>query len=1748
MQNPNADPSDKAQLFDFLKWNSYFSARHKLFYVSTPKVACTSIKWWFAAIEDYTRKIRATIGSSESDPDLIIHDLFWKVAPHITGLTEEGLEDAVKSEDVFRFAVVRNPYKRIFSAWQSKLVLREPLQIGPYTEQPFFNRPLETWDDIASGFESFLRHLADNEAPSYWDNHWRPQTSLLRPDVISYNRISQLEDTGELVSDLASWLGKGIPSPFLTRRTNESLIPYQREFLTPLSVRLIQELYAEDFERFHYEIEAPESRSGFSQEQLDVALLGIEALRKRHQRMGERTQEIRNLYVTLQQRDGDIQFLTDSNSSLGAEIARIGGELQSRVEEIGSLNQSIVEIVSAKGAEIEALQQTNAAQQAQIGDITSNLQAQLLKLNAADFELNTAKIELGAARAEMDALLEVSAGHQAETERQKSENLTLREEIEDLIETKHAEIDALRAEMDSLQQLAGSYEAETGIYRSENAALHSQLAEFRVARLKAKPTGKGKAFLKFLGMSGRPRNADIEAIRNSPYFDSVYYVNRYPDVATAKQDPAQHYLVHGWREGRDPSIHFSTLGYLDAYPDVAGIGMNPLLHYLKHGQKEHRGTGQDLSPDNPVLASELAALNKSDLFDRQFYLARYPDVASSKLDPAIHYLVYGWREGRDPSAGFHAASYLAKYPDVATAVMNPLVHFLRHGQYEGREIVSLAAAQSGFLSGGASWSPKKNAKAVFVVHDLNIGGAPVLLANIARWFQNHTAYDVRIVSMTGGPLSKVMEEIAPLYIVGTRDVADNAVADLQSQLHTFIGEEPAFTFVNSVAAGGYFKINPFKAPTFAYIHEMPAILKLFDKQLKDILSHSDHIFCGGAKVYQHFAEVEDVSKDKLSNIPAFIDEPAGSVLLTAADKIVSRKRLGVPEKSRLVVGCGVAHWRKQPEIFVRMAADIVLKRGHDARFIWVGDGEDIRDLRKLSTKMGVDHLVDFVGHKENFRDYLEAADVFALPSSEDPFPLVCLEAGLVGAPSVVFREATGMTAMIEPEGLPPAGIAVPLGDEQAFFDAVDQLLSDETMRTAMSQVARERVLSNYSTRTGSARLLSTIRRVADLRPLVSVVVPSYNCGPYLQQRLDSIANQTFKDIEILLLDDASKDNSQEILSEFAKTNVEAKLFFAEKNGGSVFKAWQRGIDLAEGELVWLAEADDWCEPDFLHRAVAAFSQPGVRLVHGRSIPVNSQGEIAGDWNDLYLDRIAPGRWTKSFTAPAYKEVNATLGRANTIPNASAVVTRRASAKRAINLATQFKLAGDWAYYLTAIAGGRIAYCHEAVNYHRRHDTSVTAGIEGKDAYFQELQNVGALVDGVYGENTDRRAAFDAHIGQEAKRFGWNNPLPEPKAPEGTADYRHPGVIYGVGDLSAGGAQMFAVRFVNRWTELPASAVLFVAEHEPANAATIKYLSPEVAVVTARDVEAAGGLENFMDDWGLELAISGHWWGDRAISRMIADSSRKIPWFTVMHGCHENVLSSPKSFPTMREDFARAEKYCDHWIWTAEKNKKVFSDGHVKPKSTSHIVNGFTPVSQFRLERAELGIAEDALVFTIASRAIESKGWNAALAAFQDLRKANGQKADIHLLMIGDGPASDAIRSKPEIPGVHLVRHTSRLADFIHISDVCLLPSWFAGESLPLVLIEFLAQGKPAIVSDIGMCSWAIGEGTQARAAGMVVARDKTGKVPQKDLANAMDRFVADPHLKDELKSAAEEAFKKFDMDNMIYAYRDLAVDILGKGR
>ncbi len=96
-------------------------------------------------------------------------------------------------------------------------------------------------------------------------------------------------------------------------------------------------------------------------------------------------------------------------------------------------------------------------------------------------------------------------------------------------------------------------------------------------------------------------------------------------------------------------------------------------------------------------------------------------------------------------------------------------------------------------------------------------------------------------------------------------------------------------------------------------------------------------------------------------------------------------------------------------------------------------------------------------------------------------------------------------------------------------------------------------------------------------PEISIVIPNYNTEKYLPRCLDSLINQTFKDIEIIVIDDGSKDNSVDVIQKYAKQDKRIKLIQQQNSGPA--KARNQGLETAQGKYLMFCDSDDWYEPN-----------------------------------------------------------------------------------------------------------------------------------------------------------------------------------------------------------------------------------------------------------------------------------------------------------------------------------------------------------------------------------------------------------------------------------------------------------------------------------------------------------------------------------------------------------------------------------------
>lgn len=233
---------------------------------------------------------------------------------------------------------------------------------------------------------------------------------------------------------------------------------------------------------------------------------------------------------------------------------------------------------------------------------------------------------------------------------------------------------------------------------------------------------------------------------------------------------------------------------------------------------------------------------------------------------------------------------------------------------------------------------------------------------------------------------------------------------------------------------------------------------------------------------------------------------------------------------------------------------------------------------------------------------------------------------------------------------------------------------------------------------------------------ISIIIPNYNHAKFLPQRLESIFNQTFQDFEIILLDDCSTDNSVEILESYALNSKVSHFIINRTNSGSTFKQWEKGIQLAKGDYIWIAESDDWAEETFLEECMAKIQENkdcniglincNSNVIFDNKIKIETKNWLR-DYNKIFSkQQCISGK----LLCQSYLVEN------NIIPNASAVLINKSILNK-IKIPKDYKISGDWQIWFEILFLGDFIYIDKPLNNFRIHSTNTT--YYSNDARLQE---------------------------------------------------------------------------------------------------------------------------------------------------------------------------------------------------------------------------------------------------------------------------------------------------------------------------------------------------------------------------------------------------------------------------------------------
>ena len=349
---------------------------------------------------------------------------------------------------------------------------------------------------------------------------------------------------------------------------------------------------------------------------------------------------------------------------------------------------------------------------------------------------------------------------------------------------------------------------------------------------------------------------------------------------------------------------------------------------------------------------------------------------------------------------------------------------------------------------------------LFISHDASRTGAPIVFLNFLKWLRLNTGVHFIIILREGGELKDDFCEIAPTFIL---DRGSMSRATIASEL---IDYNIGLIFSNTAVNGDVLELlNKFECPVISYIHELEHVITTYCgiDNFKKVKQYTNQYIAASSPVKDNLVLNHGIKKEYIE----VVNEGIPLIDRSLEDQSRVREELylkfGIPKNALIVGGCGTISWRKGTDLLIQVASAVCQdkKTNLPIHFVWMGgptEGTYFEELAYDIEKLKLQPFFHFLGVQSDSLSYLSILDVFVLPSREDAFPLVCLEASSLGKPIVCFRESGGIHEYVESD----CGFVVSYLNLMEMSSKILVILEDQNLRIRLGSNGKSKVVSLYS--------------------------------------------------------------------------------------------------------------------------------------------------------------------------------------------------------------------------------------------------------------------------------------------------------------------------------------------------------------------------------------------------------------------------------------------------------------------------------------------------------------------------------------------------------------------------------------------------------------------------------------------------------------------------------------------------------------
>ena len=733
-------------------------------------------------------------------------------------------------------------------------------------------------------------------------------------------------------------------------------------------------------------------------------------------------------------------------------------------------------------------------------------------------------------------------------------------------------------------------------------------------------------------------------IKRSLLFDRAYYLLTYPDVRKADINPLRHFIEKGWKEGRNPSSTFNTQVYLEKHPDLLESGLNPLIHYIQHHQIEHQGFFTKLIKNIKYLWHYFQ-IKRSGLFDAKYYLETYPDVRRADIDPLMHFIKIGWKEGRNSSSLFSTKHYLDLNPSFKNQNINPLIHYYKNqklvetklasnlSDHFGDDYYDLASedARQKLIEFSSKFPPKTTDIIIFPILDWDFRfqrpqqlasqfakmGHRVFYLKAGLYYRpdrspliNKAGDNIFIVNLSGGIH----------HIDFTSHLSNENIEDLAYSLriikdHLLINSaiiKVDLPFWGNLAIKlneefGWKLIYDCMDLHSGFSDKRPSL----EQEETSLLQTSDVVLASSHLLYEHV---------KQFNKNAFL-VPNGADFEFFHQAYFNTAIKDIHHFRHPIIGYfgAISDWFDS-QLVGKLASD-----HPEWTFVLIGDTHmaDLKPFEDLSNL----HLLGEKPYSQ-LPDYLSIFDVCIIPFKDIPLtnatnPVKVFEYLSAGKPviSTKLNEISKYEAFVK--------LAVTKEDwEIAIQESLTEVKTHDLLNKRFDFAKQN---------TWEERAQRITNEISKLCPKISIIVLSYNNLPYTRLCLESIIeNTSYPNFEIIVVDNASEKSTVKYLKSL-KASLENFILILNNENLGFSKANNQGFAISEGEYIVFLNNDTIVTPGWVHGLLYHLQKnPSAGMVGPVTNSIGNEAKIDVPYSELSDINMFAAQRRNTYFGEAFK--------------------------------------------------------------------------------------------------------------------------------------------------------------------------------------------------------------------------------------------------------------------------------------------------------------------------------------------------------------------------------------------------------------------------------------------------------------------------------------------------------------------------------